>query len=201
MHAKLYKNKFIQVLLYEIVRMQFYFVFPHRSQANLANSFAVSFLARNAHSFQALKIHVIKCFVRPRLSMLSWEMQELLQKIPLNEDFKMGKFSQLFRFLHHQGIIIPKKINSMKEIPKDFDFVINCTGNGAKELVGDPSSLPIRGQVHRVHLFILVNYFHWLHVLFINIRDFRCAPSKLIDPYVSFFAFHSLTLDHHEFPG
>ena len=43
-----------------------------------------------------------------------------------------------------------QKVNSLKEIPEEYDFVINCTGNGAKELVGDDNVYPIRGQVHRV---------------------------------------------------
>ena len=33
---------------------------------------------------------------------------------------------------------------------EDFDVVVNCSGLGARQLVGDSNVFPIRGQVYRV---------------------------------------------------
>lgn len=38
-------------------------------------------------------------------------------------------------------------INTLKEIPPDFDLIINCAGIGARDLTHDPDLEPHRGQV------------------------------------------------------
>lgn len=45
------------------------------------------------------------------------------------------------------GEIIQTQINNINELFKTHSIVINCTGLGAKELVGDLTLYPIRGQV------------------------------------------------------
>ena len=43
------------------------------------------------------------------------------------------------------GLILKHKVDSLQELG-DYDVIINCTGLGARELVGDKSVYPIRGQ-------------------------------------------------------
>ena len=44
------------------------------------------------------------------------------------------------------GELISRKINDLQEL-SGFDVIVNCTGLGANQLVGDTSVLPLRGQV------------------------------------------------------
>ena len=44
------------------------------------------------------------------------------------------------------GLILRHKVDSLQELG-NYDIIINCTGLGARELVGDKSVYPIRGQV------------------------------------------------------
>ncbi|XP_014214859.1 D-aspartate oxidase [Copidosoma floridanum] len=49
------------------------------------------------------------------------------------------------------GQFVQRKITDLKQLGEEgFDIVINCTGFGSKELVGDKSVSPVRGQVMRV---------------------------------------------------
>lgn len=43
-----------------------------------------------------------------------------------------------------------KRVNDIKELNKEFDIVVNCTGLQARHLLPDPSVHPKRGQVTRV---------------------------------------------------
>jgi len=54
------------------------------------------------------------------------------------------------RFLAMGGKVIQRKISSLSELCDDFDVVVNCSGLGARELVGDKTVVPVRGQVLRV---------------------------------------------------
>lgn len=47
------------------------------------------------------------------------------------------------------GTFETRKLASLSEIT-DCDVLVNCTGLGAKELVGDESAFPIRGQTIKV---------------------------------------------------
>lgn len=53
-------------------------------------------------------------------------------------------------FLKNGGTVVRRKINDFKELANDFDIIVNCTGLQAKELTGDDSVKPIRGQIARV---------------------------------------------------
>ena len=44
------------------------------------------------------------------------------------------------------GLIVQHKVESLSEL-SSYDIVINCTGLGARELVGDESLFPVRGQL------------------------------------------------------
>ena len=47
------------------------------------------------------------------------------------------------------GLIVQSKVNSLKELV-NYDIIINCTGLGAKELVGDHTVVPVCGQMVEV---------------------------------------------------
>lgn len=53
-------------------------------------------------------------------------------------------------FIKNGGSLIRKKITDFKELSDDFDVIINCSGLEAKELTGDDSLVPVRGQIARV---------------------------------------------------
>lgn len=55
----------------------------------------------------------------------------------------------LQRFRDRGGRIECRHLKSLAET-QDFPLVVNCTGLGARELVGDDSVFPIRGQVARL---------------------------------------------------
>ena len=46
--------------------------------------------------------------------------------------------------------MIQRKIDSLQDIAEDYDIIINCTGLGARELVGDLNVYPVRGQILEV---------------------------------------------------
>ena len=54
------------------------------------------------------------------------------------------------RFRDNGGGMIQRKINNLSELSDDYDIIINCTGLGARELVGDLSVYPVRGQLIKV---------------------------------------------------
>jgi D-amino-acid oxidase len=43
-----------------------------------------------------------------------------------------------------------RHVHSLDEVADDADVVVNCTGLGARELVGDATLYPVRGQIVRV---------------------------------------------------
>jgi len=49
------------------------------------------------------------------------------------------------------GEICTRRVNSLSELSNGWaDALINCSGLGARDLVGDPSVYPVRGQIVRV---------------------------------------------------
>jgi D-amino-acid oxidase len=62
---------------------------------------------------------------------------------------------QLHRFLEQDPRVkfIKKKISSLSELKDEADVVINCTGLGARNLVGDLTVRPARGQVRSAFYF------------------------------------------------
>lgn len=51
----------------------------------------------------------------------------------------------------HQGILLKTTtITSLDDISAEYELVVNCTGLGAVELVGDTTMYPIRGQIVKV---------------------------------------------------
>jgi D-amino-acid oxidase len=58
--------------------------------------------------------------------------------------FLMGRFQEL------GGRILQREVRSLDEAWREAPVVVNCTGLGARPLVGDDSLFPIRGEVLRV---------------------------------------------------
>ena len=54
-----------------------------------------------------------------------------------------------FRFRAAGGDITEGEVKDLREL-RGFDFIVNCTGLGAKKLLGDRRLVPIRGQVYKV---------------------------------------------------
>ena len=44
------------------------------------------------------------------------------------------------------GELVSRKINDLQEL-SGFDVIVNCTGLGANQLVGDNTVQPLRGQM------------------------------------------------------
>ncbi|MFO7167968.1 MAG: FAD-dependent oxidoreductase [Chloroflexota bacterium] len=65
-------------------------------------------------------------------------------EMPLYLEFLLARFRSL------GGTLEQGTVASLDEAPGDADALVNCTGLGARELVGDPAMLPIRGQIVRV---------------------------------------------------
>lgn len=57
----------------------------------------------------------------------------------------------LMRKIEERGGTIRKRsVKALQDLAGEFDIIINCTGLGARELCGDTSLTPIRGQVFKV---------------------------------------------------
>ncbi|XP_019727797.1 D-aspartate oxidase [Hippocampus comes] len=54
------------------------------------------------------------------------------------------------RFTKAGGKVEQKKVSSLEELSSDYHVIVNCSGLGSKELVGDCGLVPVRGQVLKV---------------------------------------------------
>lgn len=56
------------------------------------------------------------------------------------------------RFEKHGAKIVQQKIESLQKFSEDneYEVVINCTGLGSQQAIGDATMYPVRGQVSRV---------------------------------------------------
>ncbi|HET7463947.1 MAG TPA: FAD-dependent oxidoreductase [Longimicrobium sp.] len=54
------------------------------------------------------------------------------------------------RFAEHGGEVEIGRVASLREVAGEFPLVVNCTGLGARELVGDAAMRAVRGQIVRV---------------------------------------------------
>lgn len=56
-----------------------------------------------------------------------------------------------YRILKDRGVrMIRRKVESLHDLAASYDFVVNCSGAGAAQLVGDRSVVPTSGHVLRV---------------------------------------------------
>jgi len=49
------------------------------------------------------------------------------------------------------GLLVKRQVTTVAELAPYFDVIVNCTGLGARDLVGDTSMVAIRGQLIRVY--------------------------------------------------
>lgn len=54
------------------------------------------------------------------------------------------------KFKSRGGVVLERRLQSLEELAGDFDVACNCSGFGARDLCGDLSVTPIRGQVFKV---------------------------------------------------
>ncbi len=52
---------------------------------------------------------------------------------------------------------IERKIGSLNELKDEADVVIHCSGLGARDLVGDLTVRPARGQVRSIYSLLMRN--------------------------------------------
>ncbi|CAL2042287.1 hypothetical protein CAEBREN_30974 [Caenorhabditis brenneri] len=73
------------------------------------------------------------------------------------------------KFLKNGGRIVQRKVENIRELDKDFDVIVNCSGLGSKKLVGDNGIYPTRGQIIKVscpkvkHFFLDDQYYALLN--------------------------------------
>uniref|UniRef100_F7DD42 D-aspartate oxidase n=1 Tax=Equus caballus TaxID=9796 RepID=F7DD42_HORSE len=48
------------------------------------------------------------------------------------------------------GLMVPQRIEDLWELHPSFDIVVNCSGLGSRQLAGDSTIFPVRGQVLKV---------------------------------------------------
>jgi len=53
---------------------------------------------------------------------------------------------QMEQFKANGGTVVQKKLKNLKEIDGEYDIIVNCTGLGSRELVGDQELYPNKGQ-------------------------------------------------------
>ncbi|CAB1429561.1 unnamed protein product [Pleuronectes platessa] len=54
------------------------------------------------------------------------------------------------RFKRAGGQVQQRKVHNLQELGKSYDIIVNCSGLGSKQLVGDTQVYPVRGQVLKV---------------------------------------------------
>ena len=80
-------------------------------------------------------------------------------------------------FVGYGGLVERRRIASLDEL-HSYDIIINCTGLGSRELVGDSTLQPARGQ----HILIEAP---WASHFAVNIRDDNSGEMIYIQPRVS----------------
>ncbi|VDM25879.1 unnamed protein product [Toxocara canis] len=75
-----------------------------------------------------------------------------------SEEIASLGYSQ-YKFLNEGGKIIQKKLESLDDLPEDYDIIVNCSALGSKVLFDDRSIYPIRGQVVRVKSSTIKHFF------------------------------------------
>ncbi|ELU06258.1 hypothetical protein CAPTEDRAFT_19157 [Capitella teleta] len=56
----------------------------------------------------------------------------------------------LKQFKANGGKVVQRKVSSLEELAGSYKIVVNCTGFGSQQLLGDDKLVPIRGQVFKV---------------------------------------------------
>ncbi|KAM6182000.1 D-aspartate oxidase [Erethizon dorsatum] len=54
------------------------------------------------------------------------------------------------RLKTHGGLLLHRRVDDVWELQPSFDIVVNCSGLGSQELVGDSAVFPMRGQILQV---------------------------------------------------
>ncbi|CAD5118599.1 DgyrCDS7285 [Dimorphilus gyrociliatus] len=53
------------------------------------------------------------------------------------------------QFTANGGKIVKRRLSSLSEVADDSDIIVNCSGFGSRDLIGDKTMVPIRGQMIR----------------------------------------------------
>ena len=72
-------------------------------------------------------------------------------KTALNKGKTRLYYLGLDRILKAKGVrLIRQKVDSLHDLTTSYDLMVNCSGHGAAQLVGDRSVVPTSGHVLRV---------------------------------------------------
>ena len=83
------------------------------------------------------------------------------------------------QFKANGGIVIQRKLNSLKEIDGEYDVIVNCTRLSSKELVADQELYPVKGQAMLLkapwvkHLIISETEGHFTYIIPCKDGSFR----------------------------
>ena len=80
-------------------------------------------------------------------------------------------------FVSYGGLVEKRRIGSLDEL-HSYDIIINCTGLGSRDLIGDTSVQPARGQ----HILVEAP---WISHFAVNIRDDSSNELLYVQPRVS----------------
>ena len=86
---------------------------------------------------------IVQCDLPPRLSTV-WKFNCFCL------DTKKYQRYLGHRFRENGGRMIQRKVGQLSELSENYNIIVNCTGLGARELVGDLSVYPVRGQMLEV---------------------------------------------------
>jgi len=114
-----------------------------------------------------LHLSAYQAVTRPLMSSLcsvyrDASKRELNLALP-EEKFKHGKYFHTIQidtetylaylrqiFVEKGGRVTQNKVECLKSLQGRFDLVVNCAGLGARQLAGDTSLVPLRGQIKQV---------------------------------------------------
>ncbi|KAK3890445.1 hypothetical protein Pcinc_005602 [Petrolisthes cinctipes] len=97
------------------------------------------------------------------------------------------------RFTSRGGVVERRHLKSLEELVGHYDVVCNCSGLGARDLVGDHYVFPIRGHLFKVHApWITQCYMHEFETYIIPGKEYvTLGSTKQFDSY-------NTTVCHHD---
>ncbi|KAG8444669.1 hypothetical protein GDO86_009728 [Hymenochirus boettgeri] len=74
-----------------------------------------------------------------------------LFKIAISPEASIAGVSLLSGFRSRGGMVQTQRVNNVWDLHGKYDIIVNCSGIGSRDLFGDTSLYPVKGQVVQVH--------------------------------------------------